>query len=119
MVSVYFAEAEVGAWRSQVEELWCRAEAEFGPDKKKNCAHYEFLGEQRNLQDKASGIRGRYLGLGEPCQIRRENLREAQSLYHWLNEADEMHAGLRERTPLAASTDYGHNLQVLPTQLNN
>uniref|UniRef100_A0A914XIB6 Spectrin alpha chain n=1 Tax=Plectus sambesii TaxID=2011161 RepID=A0A914XIB6_9BILA len=65
------------------------------------------------LSAKARSVDERYASLQEPCQIRRENLRDAHALYQWMHEVEEETAWMREKLPPASSTDYGDTLQAV------
>lgn len=64
----------------------------------------EFLESKNFLYDdldaKTRPVVERFAGLKEPCQIRRENLRDAQALYQWMRDADEESAFIKEKQPL-------------------
>ena len=52
----------------------------------------------------------RYATLGEPCQIRRDNLQDALLLYQFYRDVQDEVRWIDEKTPIAASRDLGDNL---------
>ena len=52
----------------------------------------------------------RYQSLHEPVQIRRDNLEDALQLYQFLHDANDELSWIREKQPIASSTDLGTSL---------
>ncbi|VDM44604.1 unnamed protein product [Toxocara canis] len=61
----------------------------------------------------ARAVEQRYLGLKEPCQIRRDNLREALTFYEWISEAEEQVEWIGDKMRQATSTEYGDTLHAV------
>uniref|UniRef100_F1KPH2 Spectrin beta chain n=1 Tax=Ascaris suum TaxID=6253 RepID=F1KPH2_ASCSU len=61
----------------------------------------------------AKAVEQRYFGLKEPCQIRRDNLRDALAFYEWISEAEEQLEWIGDKMRQAISTDYGDTLHAV------
>lgn len=64
----------------------------------------------------AKAVEARYNGLKEPCQIRRDNLKEALAYHEWASEVEEHLEWINDKLCQARSTDYGdsvHSVQSL------
>ena len=57
----------------------------------------------------------RYQSLGEPCQIRHDNLEDALLLYQFYRDVEDELSWIREKYPIASSEDLGTTL----TQVQN
>lgn len=55
----------------------------------------------------------RYHALGEPCQIRQENLEEALLLYQFRRDVEDEKSWIEEKLPLAQSQDLGDSLPTV------
>lgn len=52
----------------------------------------------------------RFEQLHEPAATRKKMLEDSLILYHFINDANEEMAWIREKEPLVNSEDYGHDL---------
>jgi len=62
------------------------------------------------IEQRSQGIVKRYQSLHEPVQIRRDNLEDALLLYQFLRDAEDEVSWIREKSPIASSTDLGTSL---------
>ncbi|KAI8480573.1 Spectrin beta chain, non-erythrocytic 5 [Branchiostoma belcheri] len=93
-------EAEIGTQQTKVEEILASASAY--RDKQ------HFLAD--NIQERATVITDRFNGLSEPMQLRRDNLEDTLVLQQFYRDVEDELAWVREKEPLATSTDLGQNL---------
>lgn len=61
----------------------------------------------------AKTVEMRYNSLKKPCQIRRDNLRDAFAFYKWNSEAEEQIEWLGDKLRQLKSTDYGDTLHAV------
>ncbi|XP_066281028.1 spectrin beta chain, non-erythrocytic 5-like isoform X2 [Branchiostoma lanceolatum] len=93
-------EAEIGTQQTKMEEILASAAAY--RDKQ------HFLAD--NIQERATVITDRFNGLSEPMQLRRDNLEDTLVLQQFYLDVEDELAWVREKEPLATSTDLGQNL---------
>ncbi|XP_078592218.1 spectrin beta chain, non-erythrocytic 5-like isoform X2 [Branchiostoma floridae x Branchiostoma japonicum] len=93
-------EAEIGTQQTKMEEILTSAAAY--RDKQ------HFLAD--NIQERAAVITDRFNGLSEPMQLRRDNLEDTLVLQQFYRDVEDELAWVREKEPLATSTDLGQNL---------
>ena len=55
----------------------------------------------------------RYNTLNEPCQIRRDNLEDAQLLFQFYRDVEDEVSWIHEKRPFAASEDLGNSLNAV------
>ncbi len=55
----------------------------------------------------------RYNTLNEPCQIRRDNLEDAQLLFQFYRDVEDEVSWIHEKRPFAASDDLGNSLTAV------
>ena len=55
----------------------------------------------------------RYNTLNEPCQIRRDNLEDAQLLFQFYRDVEDEVSWIHEKRPFAASEDLGNSLTAV------
>uniref|UniRef100_A0A158QA40 Spectrin beta chain n=1 Tax=Enterobius vermicularis TaxID=51028 RepID=A0A158QA40_ENTVE len=99
-------DAEIASRRDNVKEIVDKAQFF---EKKGYTTAVESL-------EMAKAVEARYNGLKEPCQIRRDNLKEALAYHEWASEVEEHLEWINDKLCQARSTDYGdsvHSVQSL------
>ena len=66
-----------------------------------------------DCQQRAKSIYERYKTMNEPCQIRRDNLEDAQLLYQFSRDVEDELSWIKEKLPLASSKDLGNSLTAV------
>lgn len=67
------------------------------------------------INERSQVIIKRYQSLHEPVQIRRDNLEDALLLYQFLRDVEDELSWIREKHPVAASTELGTSLSSVQT----
>ncbi len=67
------------------------------------------------INERSQAIIKRYQSLHEPVQIRRDNLEDALLLYLFLRDVEDELSWIREKHPVASSTDLGTSLSSVQT----
>ena len=67
----------------------------------------------KELQARSKEVQDRYATLHEPCNIRRENLEEAQLMYQFYRDVEDELSWIHDKKPLAESDDLGNSLSAV------
>ena len=67
----------------------------------------------KELQARSKEVQDRYATLHEPCNIRRENLEEAQLMYQFYRDVEDELSWIHDKKPLAESEDLGNSLSAV------
>ena len=67
----------------------------------------------KELQARSKEVQDRYATLHEPCNIRRENLEEAQLMYQFYRDVEDELSWIHDKKPVAESTDLGSSLSAV------
>jgi len=71
--------------------------------------------QAQEINERSQGIVKRYQSLHEPVQIRRDNLEDALLLYQFLRDVGDELSWIRDKLPVASSTDLGSSLTSVQT----
>ncbi|XP_070576983.1 spectrin beta chain, non-erythrocytic 5-like isoform X4 [Ptychodera flava] len=96
-------ESQVANYQPRIDEVQAHA--------KEFQQHKHFLADK--MTERANAITKRYLALKKPMQVRKANLEEAQSLYQFYRDVEDEISWVKEKQPLATSTELGQNLNTV------
>eukprot|EP00051_Salpingoeca_urceolata_P015618 m.203546 g.203546 ORF g.203546 m.203546 type:complete len:3713 (+) comp18455_c2_seq3:139-11277(+) len=101
-------EADIGAHKDRIESVMSLAAELIGAG--------SFLSD--TIETKATQISDRYCSLQEPCSLRRALLEASKSLQLFLRRVHDENTWIKEREPVASSTEYGSDLTSAQALLN-
>ena len=67
----------------------------------------------KELQARAKETSDKYASLGEPAQIRRDNLEDALQMYQFYRDVEDELSWIQDKQPVASSSDLGNSLMAV------